>query len=113
MGQIGREQGCSRSMVSHYLIEHEIPVREDRLPSIPVGQLAFGEKIRGGQIVSHLGERAIIRELIVMRGQGRSYGELVKWLNARKIPSKNGRPWARTTVLKILRRASEVDGNGG
>lgn len=84
-------------------------MREDELPGQVKGQVAYGEKIRNGKIVPHLGELRIVGELVSMRKQGLSYGKLVKWLNQNEVPTKNrSKVWDRPTVYKILKRHSVV-----
>lgn len=62
--------------------------------------------MRAGQLVAHLGEQAIIERLRHLRGDGKSYGDLVDWLNANGVRAKNRGRWDTPTVYKILKRVS-------
>lgn len=104
--QIARELGCARSTVSKYLLEHDIPIRTEEVPGQRRGQTAFGEKVRNGKIVPHFGELSLLAELQELRASGMSYGDLVTWLNASGVKTKNGGKWDRPTVYKILKRNS-------
>ncbi|MGE0171174.1 MAG: recombinase family protein [Oligoflexales bacterium] len=103
--QIARELGCARSTVSKYLADHEIEIRTGDTPGQRKGQTGFGEKVRNGKVVPHLGELALLDKLQEMRDRGVSYGELVTWLNQNGIKTKNGlAKWDRPTIYKILQR---------
>ena len=102
--RIAREVGCSRSTVSTYLYEHGIEFREGHTPGERRGQIPFGMKLLNGKLVHHLGEQAIIKEIQMLRLHGKSFGDLVDWLNSNDIRSKNGGRWDRPTVYKILKR---------
>lgn len=104
--QIAREQRCASSTVAKYLLESGIEPRPDGLPRERRGQIPFGMKMRDEQLVPHLGEQATIAKLKELRCQGKSFGDLVDWLNASGVRSKNGGRWDRPTIYKILKRSS-------
>ena len=105
LAQIARELGCVRSTVAKHLLEAGIEPRQEGLPHHRKGQLAYGEKLRNGQVVPHLGEVSAIQQLAALRGKGLSYEKLAVWANQERIPTKNrtGR-WDRRTIFEILRR---------
>lgn len=107
LAQIARELGCARSTVLKYLLEAGVePRRDGLLPNYRKSQLAYGEKIRNGQAVPHLGEIGVIRQFVDLRGQGLSYEKLATWANRERIPTKNrtGR-WDRRTIFEIIKRS--------
>ncbi len=73
--QIGRDLGYARSAVVAALLEADIRQRGARLPDCPKGQVAFGQRVQGGRIVSHLSELRVIETLKVMRRGDSSYTE--------------------------------------
>ncbi len=108
--QIAGAIGCARSTVAKALLDFEIPLRDYLPKTYYRGQIAFGQKIRDGKVVPHLGELEIVAKLAEMRASGASYGALVKWVNEHGIKTKNGvKQWDRPTGFKILKRHSTDD----
>jgi hypothetical protein len=107
--QIAREQGCAASTVSKYLYEFGFPPRTTGLPHQRKGQIPYGSRVVKGRLVEHKGEQAVIAQLIELRKQGKSFSDLVAWLeiNMVRTKSKYAR-WDRPTVYKILQRATRV-----
>jgi transposase len=104
--QIALEQGCSHSTVSQYLYEFELSLRQEEPPHQRRGQVPFGSRMVKGRLVEHKGEQAIIAKLALMRSQGRSFGDLVAWLDINQIKTKSKTAnWDRPTVYQILKRA--------
>ena len=103
--QIAREIGCARSTVVKFLLEFGVELSKDGLPSYQKSQIAYGEKLYGGSVVPHLGERRVVATFMELRCEGRSYGEIAWWANQNGVPTKNrtGR-WDRRTIFQILRR---------
>lgn len=104
--QIAREQGCAASTVSKYLYEFGFPPRATGLPHQRKGQVPYGSRIVKGRLVEHKGEQAVIAELTRLRSAGKSFGDLVAWLETNRIRTKSkSANWDRPTVYKILQRA--------
>jgi site-specific DNA recombinase len=104
--QIAREQDCSHTTVSKYLLEFDMPPRVSGLPHQRRGQVAYGQRMVSGSLIAHKGEQEVIAQLLDRRSQGASYGDLVVWLNDNQIKTKNGcGGWDRPTVYKIVQRA--------
>lgn len=106
--QIAAEVGCARSTVGEYLAEFGIETRVTPLSDQCRGQVPYGSRMANGHLVPHLGEQAVIRELLEKRAAGESYGDLVSWLNERGTKTKNGGKWDRPTVYKIIQRALQA-----
>jgi hypothetical protein len=105
--QIAREQGCAASTVSKYLYEFGFPPRASGLPHQRKGQIPYGSRMVKGRLVEHKGEQAVIEELIRLRSAGKSFGDLVAWLDVNQIRTKSKHAkWDRPTVYKILKRAN-------
>jgi hypothetical protein len=108
--QIAREQGCAASTVSKYLYEYGIPPRATGLPHQRRGQIPYGSRMVKGRLVEHKGEQAVIAQLIELRKQGKSFGDLVAWLEINQIKTKSkAARWDRPTVYKILARQNRID----
>lgn len=65
-------------------------------------------KLRHGRLALHIGEQAVLQKLAVLRVAGKTYGQLVAWLKANAIRTKNGGQWDRPTVYKILKSHAKV-----
>jgi hypothetical protein len=60
-----------------------------------------------GLLVPHLGEQAILADMVKLRQQGKSFGDIADWLNQSEIKTKNGSAkWDRPTVFKIIKRSN-------
>lgn len=64
----------------------------------------FGERIIGNLMVSHQGEQLIIKKIMTLKDQGKSYSEIVNYLNNENIPAKYGGKWHKTSVQNIVER---------
>jgi hypothetical protein len=103
--QIAREQGCAASTVSNYLYEFGFPPRTTGLPHQRKGQIPYGSRMVKGRLVEHKGEQAVIAELTRLRSAGKSFGDLVAWLDINQIRTKSKHAkWDRPTVYQILKR---------
>jgi len=107
LGRIPQPETKFLQSIAKYLLEVGIEPRAERLPRQRQGQIPFGMKMRGGQLTVHVGEHAIVLKLLQMRAEGKSHSDLVDWLNANGIRTKNGGKWDRPTVFKILKRNLE------
>jgi hypothetical protein len=106
--QIADEQECSHSTVLAYLEKYDIPIREYAPQVQRRGQIPYGYRLINGQLVPFIREQKIIHEMVTMRQQGDSLGEITKWLNDSGIKTKNLKAkWDRPTVYKILNRMSK------
>ena len=114
IAQIARELGCSRSTITSHLLEHGMDLRRDGLPKhYRKSQLSYGEKMKNGRVVQHLGEVRTIEQFISMRRSGLSFAKLAKWANDNDIPTKNRvGAWDRRTIFEILRRNHQAVENG-
>ena len=66
--------------------------------------LKFGEKLVGGKRVPHKEEQKVIKKIITLRNKGLSFRAIANYLNKKKIPSKLGGKWNKTTVGDIINR---------
>jgi hypothetical protein len=58
-----------------------------------------------GRLLDHKGEQAVIDKLVDLRASGRSFGDLVAWLDINQIKTKSRQAkWDRPTVYQILKR---------
>lgn len=96
--------GCAKSTVGEYLAQFGIDQRVYPVPAQRRGQIPFGSRMHKGHMIAHKGEQKVIEELLKMRAQSRSFGDIVVWLNLNKVKSKNGGKWDRPTVYKIIKR---------
>ncbi|MEZ4871342.1 MAG: hypothetical protein R2827_03660 [Bdellovibrionales bacterium] len=63
------------------------------------GQVPFGYRVQRGQLVPHLKEQATISQMVALREDGCSFGQIVDHLNSNEVPTKNRtRAWDRPTV---------------
>lgn len=62
---------------------------------------------RGEMLKPHKGEQRTLNELWQSHQSGKSYGDLVDWLNAKGIRTKNGGRWDRLTIFYIIKRLRE------
>lgn len=105
MAQIAREKGCARSTVAAALVNLGFEIRARKDLRCSKGQVPFGFRVIHGNFVSHSSELEVINKMIQMKHRGMSYGEIAKWLNLSKIPTKNrSKKWDRPTVFKIIGR---------
>jgi len=105
IAQIAREVGFARSTVVKFLLESGIGLRKKRLLCYRKSQLAYGERIKGGRTVPHLGEISIIKQFSSKRSAGSSYAEIAHWANKQGIsPTNRVSRWDRRTIFEILRR---------
>jgi hypothetical protein len=72
----------------------------ERLPS----RLKFGEKLVGGKRVPHKEEQKVIQKILSLRKDKMSFRAIANFLNEKKIPSKLGGQWNKTTVADIVNR---------
>src|SRR3990172_11837060 len=62
----------------------------------------YGYSIVDGQYVIEPREAGMVREIFRRRVAGESLNEIAKGLEARRIPTKHGRPWRKQTIAAIL-----------
>jgi len=62
----------------------------------------YGYSIVDGQYVVEPREAGMVREIFRRRVAGESLNEIAKRLEARRIPTKHGRPWRKQTIAAIL-----------
>ena len=106
--QIAEEQDCSHATVLAYLEKYDIPIREYAPEVQRRGQIPYGYRLINGQLFPFIREQKVIHEMVSMRQQGDSLGEITQWLNNSGIKTKNLKAkWDRPTVYKILNRMSK------
>ena len=67
----------------------------------------FGWKISpDGQFVAHVREQKIVRKIVQLSAKGLSATRLAKFLNEKKVPTKNRKRWEHKTIKAILERES-------
>lgn len=101
--QIADQIFSARSTVAKHIKEFGIAEELTRSPS--AGQVAFGKRKKGQQLIANASEEEIIQSIARLRSEGYSFRQIAAWLDAKGIKTKNrkGR-WQAATVLKILRR---------
>ena len=62
----------------------------------------YGYSKKEKKLYPEPGEQEVIKKMKRLRRQGRSFKRIAKYLNCRKIPSKNGSCWYASTVSYIL-----------
>ena len=96
--QIAEEQDCSHATVLAYLEKYDIPIREYAPEVQRRGQIPYGYRLINGQLFPFIREQKVIHEMVSMRQQGDSLGEITRWLNnsgikTKKPESKMGPPY--------------------
>ncbi len=74
-----------------------------------VGTIPYGWRVAADEIalLPVEAEQAVIREILAMRSEGRSYRSIAGELTSRRVPTKEGGPaWTHQSVASILRRAA-------
>lgn len=107
MNQIARDRGCARSVVRSALAKANIQTKSVTELNCSKGQLAYGEQLVSGKIVPHKAELKVVQKILELRGAGATYSAVADWLNAQRVPTKNGvKSWQRPTVFKIIKQAA-------
>lgn len=102
MDEIAAQTLSSRKTVRRYLTEYGVELRTEDQPQIRAYE-QFGTRRVDGASVPDEGERAAIATIQGLRDQGFTYGEIVRILNEKAIPSrKPGAKWHIKTVFKCL-----------
>lgn len=97
--QISEVSGWSRTSISDALRILDISKKVKKAPN-----LKFGEKLVGGKRVPHKEEQKVIKKIITLRNKGLSFRAIANYLNEKKVPSKLGGKWNKTTVGDIINR---------
>ena len=97
--QIAEVSGWSRTNISDALRILDLTEETKKAPN-----LKFGEKLVSGKRVPHKEEQKVIKKIITLRNKGFSFRAIANYLNEKKIPSKLGGKWNKTTVGDIINR---------
>ncbi|PIP89047.1 MAG: hypothetical protein COW01_15795 [Bdellovibrionales bacterium CG12_big_fil_rev_8_21_14_0_65_38_15] len=97
--QIAEISGWSKTSVADALRNLGI-FKEERKGPLP----RYGKRLEGGKLIPHLGEQKVINKMLSLRNKGLSYEAIASELNKKKIPSKNGGQWHKSTIIEILKR---------
>ena len=97
--QIAEVSGWSRSSISDALRILDLSKETKKAPN-----LKFGERLVGGKRVPHKEEQKVIKKIITLRSKGLSFRAIANYLNEKKVPSKLGGKWNKTTVGDIINR---------
>jgi len=109
MNQIALERGCARSTVGAALKELGFTIKARSDLQCSNGQVPFGYRIVKGNLVTHGGEMAVLKQMTELKKTGASYGEIASWLNSQGVKTKNGaRQWDRPTIFKMLKRLPSI-----
>jgi site-specific DNA recombinase len=108
LAQLELEKTTERTQSS---VEHKRQAGE-RIGTIPYGSMLDpnGRTNRKGkpvELTSNGTEQAVILLMNSLHNAGFSAGQIALQLNERQVPSRTGRPWSRSTVDLILKRASQ------
>jgi len=60
-------------------------------------------------LVENPAERGTVCKIVALRRQGRSLGQIVRYLEHKGIPTKNGAGWYPSTVTRILARQRKLE----
>lgn len=66
------------------------------------GRPPYGWEVHDGKLVSNTHEQAIIRAIMSMHVNGKSYRTIAEELNAQRSFAKTGKPWSHTTVHRVV-----------
>ncbi len=97
--QIAEVSGWSRTSISDALRILDLSKETKKAPN-----LKYGEKLVGGKRVPHKEEQKVIKKIITLRNKGLSFRAIANYLNEKKVPSKLGGKWNKTTVGDIINR---------
>lgn len=97
--QIAEITEWSRTSISDALRILDLSKETKKAPN-----LKFGEKLVGGKRVPHKEELKVIKKIITLRNKGLSFRAIANYLNEKKVPSKLGGKWNKTTVGDIINR---------
>ena len=97
--QIAEMSGWSRTSISDALRILDLSKETKKAPNFK-----YGEKLVGGKRVPHKEEQKVIKKIITLRNKGLSFRAIANYLNEKKVPSKLGGKWNKTTVGDIINR---------
>ena len=72
--------------------------------SLKVLHSKYGYKIVKGQIQLNKKEQEVIRLILKLHDEGKSFRQITKHLNDKKIKSKKGGNWDKSVVSAIVKR---------
>lgn len=72
------------------------------------GEVAFGQRLDGGQVVADPNETRAIERMITLRAQGATLQDICDSLTAEGFRPKHGARWHANTVRRILNRHAEA-----
>ena len=64
----------------------------------------YGEKIVSLQKVPHLGEQKIIQQILQLKQNNHSFGQVARVLNKQGLRKRSSSPWDTTTIANIYNR---------
>lgn len=101
--QMTRQFGCCKRTLKKYLRLYNI---RKNTPGKSKYNLALGEKIIKGKVVTHQGEQRVLKTIVDMHEkENLSATAIARILNTMKIPTKRqGRKWNHSTVIGILKK---------
>ncbi len=74
------------------------------------GPIPFGYDGVDGLLVESPGEQVVLDFIQAMRRGKMSYARIAAWLNAERIPSKQGGPWYAMSVRSVLKTSERLQG---
>ena len=75
--------------------------------SLKLLRLMYGYKVVRGQIHPGQKEQRVIKLIMKLHGEEQSFRQIAKYLNDKKIKSKNGGSWDKSVVSAIVTREQE------
>ena len=101
---IAREFSCSSERIRRLLLKYKISLRTGSQCQ-KVMWNTYGKQKVGGKVVDHESELRTIAAIKKMYGEGQGATAIAKFLNTRKIPTKQrGGNWYKCTITNILKR---------
>jgi site-specific DNA recombinase len=97
LAQFEREQTAERTSNS---LQHLKGKRRRYTNKTP-----YGFQVQDGMLIEAPTEVAVIRDIREARAQGKSLAAVASQLNAKGVPTKEGKQWASATVHYLLKRS--------
>ena len=105
---IAKKIGVSKAFILDQLkkfnIKRRAPGAEQLHAKIPSINVPYGKKLKNGRLVNLPKEQKVIETMQHLRSKGHTYTDIVRYLNEKNIPTKQGGKWHHYTVSTILKR---------
>ncbi len=79
--------------------------RKNREPSAPhIGVTPYGYTRLQGRLIPDANEMENVRLILELRHQGKSLGDIAKYLNVLGLKNRRGTPWEHSLVRNVIKR---------